>query len=89
MLWATRINNALAESRFDLTFQTITPLNIFDDTRNHYEMLVRTRDESGNLVLPGECMPSAEGYNLARKLDRRVIKKPSITFRIGWITLPT
>lgn len=74
MLWATRINNALTENRFDLTFQTITPLNIFYDTGNHYEVLVRMRDETGNLVLPGEFLPSAERYNLAGKLDRWVIK---------------
>lgn len=72
MRWATRLNRALHEDRFELFCQPIEPL---DGTtgRTHHEILVRMRGEDGELILPGEFLPAAERYGLADKLDRWVI----------------
>ena len=74
MLWANRINAALLEDRFELTFQTISALGDNTGDGHHYEILVRMRDTDGSLILPGEFLPAAERYNLADKLDRWVIR---------------
>lgn len=73
MLWGRRISEALDEGRFNLTFQTIAPLTSAAARGLHYEILLRMRDESGEVVLPGEFLPSAERYHLADKIDRWVI----------------
>ncbi|NNL99255.1 MAG: EAL domain-containing protein [Gammaproteobacteria bacterium] len=80
MRWATRIQNALQEDRFELTYQTISPLNV-DDIGDHFELLVRMRDEFGNLIGPTEFLPAAERYNLAAKLDRWVVSHAMEWFR--------
>lgn len=73
MRWATRINDALRENRFELSLQRITPI-MEAATGDHYEFLIRMRDERGNIVMPGEFLPAAERYNLADQLDRWVIR---------------
>ncbi|MGH8596621.1 MAG: diguanylate cyclase domain-containing protein, partial [Gammaproteobacteria bacterium] len=74
MRWATRINDALRENRFELSLQPISPIGNMTSFGDHYELLIRMRDERGKLVLPGEFFPAAERYNLADKLDRWVIQ---------------
>jgi len=74
MRWATRINDALRDNRFELSMQLITPINPSEAQGDHYELLIRMRDERGNLVMPGEFLPAAERYNLAAKIDRWVIQ---------------
>ncbi|MEM7466465.1 MAG: EAL domain-containing protein [Pseudomonadota bacterium] len=73
MRWATRINDALMEDRFELSFQRITPIKEETPKGDHYELLIRMRDEDGQIVLPGEFLPAAERYNLSDKVDRWVI----------------
>jgi diguanylate cyclase (GGDEF)-like protein/PAS domain S-box-containing protein len=73
MRWATRINDALAENRFNLTFQTISPLSNTASAGVHYEILLRMREVNGEVIMPGEFLPAAERYNLSDKLDRWVI----------------
>jgi len=75
MRWATRIGDALREDRFELNFQPISPIDTSGDQGDHYELLIRMRDESGLIVSPGEFLPAAERYNLADKLDRWVIAR--------------
>jgi EAL domain-containing protein (putative c-di-GMP-specific phosphodiesterase class I) len=43
------------------------------ERRGHYELLLRMRDEDGNLVGPNQFIPAAERYNLMSTLDRWVI----------------
>ena len=43
--WAARINSALEDNRFELFRQTILPLQEKEDGE-HYELLLRMRDES-------------------------------------------
>jgi len=72
MRWATRINDALREDRFELSLQEIAPI-AGDSLGDHYELLIRMRDESGALIMPCEFLPAAERYNLSGKVDRWVI----------------
>ena len=72
MQWAARINNALDEDRFELFRQTIYPLQ--EKERGvHYEILLRMRDEAGEIVAPGLFIEAAERYNLTPGIDRWVI----------------
>lgn len=72
MRWATRINAALRDNRFELSLQEIAPI-AGDSLGDHYELLIRMRDESGALIMPSEFLPAAERYNLSGKVDRWVI----------------
>jgi len=73
MQWAARISNALEENRFELFRQTIKPLQSGLETGAHYELLLRMRDESGNLVAPDLFIVAAERYGLTPSIDRWVI----------------
>ncbi len=73
MQWAARISNALEESRFELFRQVIKPLNVEDDGE-HYELLLRMRDEKGKLIPPGEFIAASERYGLTPNIDRWVIR---------------
>lgn len=72
MRWVNQVQWALEENRLELYFQPIVPL-AGTDSRRHYELLLRLRDERGRLVTPGQFLPAAERYNLATPLDRWVV----------------
>ena len=72
MRWVTRINDALRENRFELNLQEIAPI-AGASTGDHYELLLRMRDDQGGLILPNEFLPAAERYKLAAEVDRWVI----------------
>jgi diguanylate cyclase (GGDEF)-like protein/PAS domain S-box-containing protein len=73
MQWAARINNALEESRFDLYRMSIRPLQKADPGA-HFELLLRMRDEAGNIVSPDNFIAAAERYGLMPAIDRWVIE---------------
>jgi diguanylate cyclase (GGDEF)-like protein/PAS domain S-box-containing protein len=74
MQWAARISNALDENRFELFRQTIQPLQPNTVLQGaHYELLIRMRDEQGQLVAPGLFIAAAERYGLMTAIDRWVI----------------
>jgi diguanylate cyclase (GGDEF)-like protein len=73
MRWVSRINRALDEDRFRLSFQPITPVIASDNPPIHYELLIRMQDEFGNMISPGAFLPAAELYSLSTKLDRWVL----------------
>jgi diguanylate cyclase (GGDEF)-like protein len=73
MLWVTHINHALQNDDFELYYQHYQALNK-KDVGHHYEILLRMRDQEGNLVPPGAFLPAAERYNLTAKIDRWVIE---------------
>ena len=74
MKWVSRITNAVEEDRFELFFQPIIGIGAKNEQRRrHYELLLRMRDEKGNLVGPDQFIPAAERYNLMSTLDRWVI----------------
>lgn len=71
--WAARINNALEEGRFELFRQTILPLNA-NEKGDHYELLLRMRDEKGALVSPELFITAAERYGIMPNIDRWVVE---------------
>ncbi|RZV38360.1 MAG: EAL domain-containing protein [Chromatiales bacterium] len=74
MKWVSRITSAVDEDRLELFFQPIIGIGQDDAARcGHYELLLRMRDEDGNLVGPNQFIPAAERYNLMPTLDRWVI----------------
>jgi diguanylate cyclase (GGDEF)-like protein/PAS domain S-box-containing protein len=81
MQWVARINRALEEERFELFYQPIVPIGAqpvvpigaTDGAWPHYELLLRLRDERGEIVAPTAFIPAAERYNLMPSLDRWVI----------------
>jgi diguanylate cyclase (GGDEF)-like protein/PAS domain S-box-containing protein len=74
MQWATRINRALEEDRFCLYYQTIAAIEPTLQNGEHYEVLLRLRDETGQLVSPMAFIPAAERYGLMHLIDRWVIR---------------
>lgn len=78
MEWATRIRTALDEDRFCLYAQSIAPLQARKHRRHsgmHFEVLLRLRDENGQILAPGHFIPAAERYGLMPSLDRWVITR--------------
>ncbi len=74
MKWVSRITNAVEEDRLELFFQPIIGIGREKSERpGHYELLLRMRDESGDIVGPDQFIPAAERYNLMSTLDRWVI----------------
>jgi diguanylate cyclase (GGDEF)-like protein/PAS domain S-box-containing protein len=73
MQWAARINNALEEARFELFRMTIQPLQD-QDQGAHYELLLRMKDENGQLVSPDVFINAAERYGITPSIDRWVIE---------------
>lgn len=74
MVWVSRINHALVDDRLLLVLQPIAPISPSADNGDHYELLLRMRDDDGKIIPPGQFLPSAERYNLASKLDRWVVQ---------------
>ncbi|HWN37152.1 MAG TPA: PAS domain S-box protein, partial [Gammaproteobacteria bacterium] len=73
MQWVARITRALEEERFELYYQPIVPIGSEKGHCPHYELLLRMRDEEGELVAPTAFIPAAERYNLMPGLDRWVV----------------
>jgi len=73
MEWVNRIQRALAENRFCLFAQPVSPTRGDRSTRPYIELLLRLRDEQNELILPIEFIPAAERYNLMPAIDRWVI----------------
>ncbi|MEG2975382.1 MAG: EAL domain-containing protein [Comamonas sp.] len=79
MEWATRIRCALDEDRFCLYAQNIAPLQTSKQSNKHrgmhFEVLLRLRDENGQILAPGNFIPAAERYGLMPAIDRWVISR--------------
>ncbi|MBC8122570.1 MAG: EAL domain-containing protein [Gemmatimonadaceae bacterium] len=73
MQWVTRIHRALEDNTFCLYTQKIVPTT-GPQTGEHYEVLIRLRDEQGKIIAPMAFIPAAERYNLMGQIDRWVIE---------------
>ncbi|MCW8930292.1 MAG: EAL domain-containing protein [Gammaproteobacteria bacterium] len=73
MQWVSRINKALQDERFILYFQLIKPIKS-EEPGLHFEILLRMKDEHGNLIPPASFLPAAEHYDLIKILDHWVIR---------------
>lgn len=75
MAWVHRIRDALDADRFCLFAQEIVPLQNDASAASHVELLVRLRDETGELVAPQQFIPAAERYGLMPLVDRWVVRR--------------
>ena len=76
MKWVSRITRAVDDDRFELYYQPIVGIDVPPGQQpGHYELLLRMRDENGNVVSPNQFIPAAERYNLMSTLDRWVVSK--------------
>ena len=76
MKWVSRISSAVEEERLELFFQPIIGIGKeHGKARGHYELLLRMRDENGEIVSPNQFIPAAERYNLMPTLDRWVVRE--------------
>lgn len=73
MRWATRLAQAIDESRFELHVQRIEPITS-SDGGIRAEMLMRLREADGSLVMPNAFLPAAERFHLATRIDRWVLQ---------------
>ena len=75
MAWVQRLHMALEENRFCLYSQEIADLgNVGEHAGGHIEVLLRLRDETGQMILPDSFIPAAERYGLMTTLDRWVVQ---------------
>ncbi len=75
MHWVSKLTRACDESRFELFYQPIVPIGATPHEREHFELMLRLRDESGSLVTPAEFIPAAERYNVMPSIDRWVVRQ--------------
>ncbi|MES2826160.1 MAG: EAL domain-containing protein [Pseudomonadota bacterium] len=73
MGWVARIKQALDENRFVLYSQQFYAINANNSTACHHELLIRMKDDNGNLVPPMAFIPAAERYGLMPQIDRWVV----------------
>ncbi len=73
MHWISKLTRACDESRFELYYQPIIPIGGTVHEREHFEIVLRLRDETGVLVTPAEFIPAAERYNVMPSIDRWVV----------------
>ncbi len=71
--WLQEIQDAMRENRFELWRQEIQPLRE-TPICPRYEVLLRMRDRTGNIVQPDMFIPTAERFHLMRDLDKWVIE---------------
>ena len=71
--WVARIKEALAENQFVLNFQPM--ISLTGDTDENYEVLVRMKAPSGEIVAPEQFMPIAEEHGLLTEIDRWVVAR--------------
>jgi predicted signal transduction protein with EAL and GGDEF domain len=78
MHWVSKLTRACDEGRFELFYQPIVAIGTNSDEREHFELLLRLRDENGARVAPAEFIPAAERYNVMPSIDRWWCARPSI-----------
>ena len=75
MHWVSKLTRACEDSSFDLYYQPIVPIGRGTDAREHFELLLRLRDETGGVIAPAEFIPAAERYNVMPAIDRWVVRQ--------------
>jgi len=75
-----RLRNALETDTFELYAQSIEPIGDSGTRARHVEVLLRLRDEAGELIPTGEILRAAEQFHLAAKLDLWVVNHT-----LGWL----
>ena len=77
LTWVERIRKALAEDRFVLFGQPI--YDVAAKRVSQVELLLRMRDEDGELIAPGSFLPTAERFGLIQQIDSWVVREAIAT----------
>ena len=73
--WVADIQNSLKDNRFKLYVQPIyTAIGKQPEIRM-YEVLLRLKDDEGNISSPGNYIPAAERFGLMRDVDQWVVEQ--------------
>lgn len=72
LTWLERIRGALAEDRFTLLAQPIVDFST--GRASQYELLLRMKEETGDLIPPGAFLYIAERLDLIQEIDRWVVR---------------
>ncbi len=72
LLWVKKLRNALDKNRFRLYTQPIVPLNK-DNTKIHYEVLLRLLDDNGKILMPEQFLEIANLYSMMPRIDFWVV----------------
>ncbi len=82
MYWVSRVSRAVDENRLELYSQPVIATRA-DSPRAapFHELLVRMRDDDGELTLPGEFIPAAERHNIVAAVDRWVVERAVLQLR--------
>lgn len=83
--WVSKINSAIKDRKFILYVQKIKDLITEND---HYEVLIRLREDTNTIIYPDSFLPHAEKYALLPKIDRYVIEEFFSWFTLHEKTLP-
>ncbi|MGD8784015.1 MAG: EAL domain-containing protein, partial [Thioalkalispiraceae bacterium] len=75
MYWKQKITSAIADDAFVLYAQDISPVKETNNSTKFLEILVRLRDDDGNLIAPHVFFPAAERYSLTKNIDQWVIEQ--------------
>ncbi|MCK5263069.1 MAG: EAL domain-containing protein [Gammaproteobacteria bacterium] len=70
--WVADIETSLKDQRFKLYIQAIAHIDT-KNTDRMYEVLLRLKDDDGNIISPGEYIPAAERFNLMHAVDIWVV----------------
>lgn len=65
------LKDAVKTNRFVLYFQPIVSLH--GDTDERYEVFVKMKDGSGNIIQPGDFLPAAERTGMSQAIDRWIL----------------
>ncbi len=82
MYWVSRVTRAVDENRLELEYQAIKPTSAAAAALPpFYELLVRLRDDDGEVVMPAVFIPAAERYNIIGAIDRWVVERAVATLK--------
>jgi diguanylate cyclase (GGDEF)-like protein/PAS domain S-box-containing protein len=71
--WANKLRESLDEDRLVLYYQPVVRLSDFRTV--HCEILVRLREDNGQVVLPSQFIEYAESLGMVQEIDLRVVER--------------
>lgn len=74
LAWITRLEHALCHRLFCLMAQPIRPITLTTE-QEHYEVLIRLREEGSEVIDPVDFIAAAERYHLMSRIDRWVVEE--------------
>lgn len=72
MAYIANVSHAIEQNQFFLVKQPICPSKV-DLSYHHYEVLLRYRDDNGNLISPAFFIPAAEKFGVITLIDEWVV----------------